>query len=95
VDGAKNFLSQAMAAAQEGHRVGLMLPEGFPLEGMGQKGMVYRWGPWSNEEELAHRLFAGLRWLDAAGATVILCPLPEAKGIGVAIRDRLKKAARE
>jgi L-threonylcarbamoyladenylate synthase len=94
VEGAKNFLSQAMAASQDGHRVGLMLPEGFPLEEMGQKGMVYRWGAWSNEEELAHRLFAGLRWLDAAGATVILCPLPEAKGIGVAIRDRLKKAAR-
>jgi hypothetical protein len=32
--------------------------------------------------------------LDAAGATVILCPLPEDKGLGVAIRDRLLKAAR-
>jgi L-threonylcarbamoyladenylate synthase len=36
-----------------------------------------------------------LRWLDAAGAAVIICPLPEAKGIGVAIRDRLQKAARK
>jgi L-threonylcarbamoyladenylate synthase len=36
-----------------------------------------------------------LRWLDAAGATLILCPVPEAKGIGAAIRDRLNKAARD
>jgi L-threonylcarbamoyladenylate synthase len=43
---------------------------------------------------LARRLFSGLRELDAAGATVILCPLPEERGIGVALRDRLLKAAR-
>ena len=32
--------------------------------------------------------------LDAAGATVIICPLPAAEGLGIAIRDRLTKAAR-
>jgi hypothetical protein len=36
--------------------------------------------------------YAGLRWLDAAGVTVIVCPLPAAEGIGLAIRDRLVKA---
>jgi L-threonylcarbamoyladenylate synthase len=71
-----------------------MLPEGFAHEPIDPNALVYQWGAWSNEEELAQRLFAGLRWLDGAGATVILCPLPEAKGIGVAIRDRLEKAAR-
>ena len=54
--------------------------------------LAYRWGKWTDEDELARRLFAGLRELDAAGATVILCPLPEEKGIGGAIRDRLIKA---
>ena len=49
---------------------------------------------WRISEELARRLFAGLRELDAAGATVIVCPLPENKGLGIAIRDRLLKAAR-
>ena len=52
-------------------------------------------GPhWDDSEALAQRLFAGLRELDARGVTVILCPLPEASGVGLAIRDRLEKAAR-
>ena len=97
VDGAdpgqmERFAAEARAAEQAGETLGLMLPEAFAYEGAG--AMVYRWGAWANEEELAQRLFAGLRWLDAAGATVIVCPLPEARGIGVAMRDRLKKAAR-
>ena len=52
------------------------------------------WGRWTKPEELARELYAGLRALDAEGCTVILCPLPPAEGIGVAIRDRLRKAAR-
>jgi L-threonylcarbamoyladenylate synthase len=56
--------------------------------------LIYRWGNWMDHGELARRLFAGLRELDAAGATAILCPLPEDEGIGRAIRDRLIKAAR-
>jgi L-threonylcarbamoyladenylate synthase len=40
------------------------------------------------------RLFAGLRELDDAGCTLILCPLPAEAGIGLAIRDRLRKAAK-
>ncbi|MGC2161798.1 MAG: L-threonylcarbamoyladenylate synthase [Silvibacterium sp.] len=99
VDGAEagqveRFAAVARAAEQAGEKLGLMLPETFAYEGTGTKALVYRWGAWADEEELAQRLFAGLRWLDAAGATVIVCPLPEARGIGVAIRDRLKKAAR-
>ncbi len=43
---------------------------------------------------LAHRLFAGLRELDAAGVDLILCPLPPAEGLGLAIQDRLLKAAK-
>jgi L-threonylcarbamoyladenylate synthase len=41
----------------------------------------------------AETLFARLREFDAAGAQVILCLLPPAKGIGVAVRDRLKRAS--
>jgi hypothetical protein len=42
---------------------------------------------------LAARLYAGLRWLDEHQVTVILCPVPPATGIGLAIVDRLRKAA--
>jgi L-threonylcarbamoyladenylate synthase len=87
--------AEAHSAEQAGEKLGLMLPDVFEYQTVEHDALVYRWGAWTNEEELAQRLFAGLRWLDAAGAAVIICPLPEAKGIGVAIRDRLQKAARK
>jgi L-threonylcarbamoyladenylate synthase len=71
--------------------IGVMLPDGWDAS---YAGHVFPWGPWGNNEVLAQRLFAGLRTLDEAGATVIVCPLPEAVGVGVALRDRLQKAAR-
>jgi len=89
------FQVEVQYAKNMGEKLGLMLPDAFPYGASHPDALIYRWGAWTNEEELAQRLFAGLRWLDAAGATVILCPLPEAKGIGVAIRDRLQKAARK
>jgi L-threonylcarbamoyladenylate synthase len=90
----KRFEEEVREARNSGEKLGLMLPKDFPWDEQGD-ALVYRWGSWMNEEELAQRLFAGLRWLDAAGATLILCPVPEAKGIGAAIRDRLNKAARD
>lgn len=90
-----HFAQEAHFAFRSGEKVGLMLPDKFPYYATDAGALVYRWGSWSNEEELAHQLFAGLRWLDAAGAAVILCPLPDDKGIGIAICDRLRKAARK
>ncbi|WP_238525572.1 MULTISPECIES: L-threonylcarbamoyladenylate synthase [Acidobacterium] len=81
-------------AERIGERVGVMLPESFQTALIGCAAHVYRWGRWEDKEELAQRLFAGLRQLDAEGLTLIVCPLPEAKGIGRAICDRLGKAAR-
>ncbi len=71
--------------------IGVMLPEGWDGS-CAQR--VYRWGPWQEPERLAQRLFAGLRELDDAGASTIVCPVPEVSGVGEAIRDRLHKAAR-
>ena len=87
------FAKALLAEERSRNRPGLMLPDAFESPALGHDALVYRWGRWDNYEELAQRLFAGLRWLDAAGATVILCPLPAAEGIGVAMRDRLRKAA--
>lgn len=95
VGGREEFALEAQRAKGAGEKLGLMLPEGFPGDDAGGNAVVFRWGTWSNDEELAQRLFAGLRWLDSQGATVIVCPLPEEKGIGAAIRDRLNKAARQ
>ncbi len=86
------FAATAQALEESGDSVGLMLPAGFPAGAAHAK--VFPWGSWDDLEDLARRLFAGLRWLDAAGVTAIVCPMPPADGIGVALRDRLQKAAR-
>jgi L-threonylcarbamoyladenylate synthase len=71
-------------------QVGVMLPA--EVDAPAGAATVYAWGRWAEPEELARELYAGLRTLDGAGCTVILCPLPPPDGIGAAIRDRLLKA---
>jgi L-threonylcarbamoyladenylate synthase len=89
-------MEAALVAAIDGvsdkaDKVGVMLPDGWDSS---YATAVYKWGPWDDGEVLARRLFAGLRELDEAGVGVIVCPVPAMGGIGVAIRDRLEKAAR-
>jgi len=74
-------------------RVGILLPAELTADAP-KDAVVFSWGRWSDAEELAHRLYAGLRSLDAQGCSVILCPRPPAEGVGAAVRDRLLKAAR-
>ncbi len=80
------------AVSVAGSKVGVMLPDGWKVP---SEAVVYPWGRWRDGEALARRLFAGLRELDEAGVDFIVCPVPEMDGIGEAIRDRLRKAARE
>jgi L-threonylcarbamoyladenylate synthase len=82
-----------LASRWAGERVGVMLPAEVSLNAPG--AILHPWGRWNALEELARNLYAGLRALDAQGCTVILCPVPAKEGIGAAIRDRLRKAARE
>ena len=77
---------------QEVARVGVMLPDGW--DAGGESVVVYRWGAWGDAEELARRVFAGLRALDGVGVEVIVCPVPMGGGVGDALRDRLEKASR-
>ncbi|HVT95981.1 MAG TPA: L-threonylcarbamoyladenylate synthase [Acidobacteriaceae bacterium] len=87
-------LAQALRACEAaGDAVGVMLPDEFRSAVAGGQVQVYRWGRLQDAEELAQRLYAGLRELDAAGVTAIVCPMPRAEGIGVAVRDRLLRAA--
>lgn len=78
-----------------GRVIGLMLPDGFDPKPETCRGQlkIFRWGRWWDLEELARRLFLGLRELDGAGVAAIVCPLPQDRGLGLAIRDRLRKAA--
>ncbi|MEO6804436.1 MAG: Sua5 family C-terminal domain-containing protein, partial [Granulicella sp.] len=72
-------------------RVGVMLPAGWATP---VGAVVCEWAAWKDGDDLARRVFAGLRELDATGVTVIVCPLPTIGGVGLALRDRLEKAAR-
>lgn len=74
-----------------GEKTGVLLPQGWTAKPSTE---IFPWAIWEDEEALAQRLFSGLRELDARGVTTILCPLPAAEGVGLAIRDRLEKAAR-
>ncbi len=74
------------------HRVGVLLPRGWTATGEAVK--VLPWGSWSEPELLARDLYLQMRALDDLGVEVIVCPLPPADGIGLAIRDRLRKAAK-
>jgi L-threonylcarbamoyladenylate synthase len=91
LENAEKLSSLAAELQAAGERVGVMMPTALINE---WPYLVYEWGNLEDPDRLARRLFAGLRELDAAGATVILCPMPEDNGLGVAIRDRLLKAAR-
>jgi len=85
------LLSLAAQLYADGETVGIMSPVAH-LDP--NPYIIYEWSGMSDPLRLAQRLFAGLRELDDAGATVIICPLPKEEGLGIAIRDRLLKAAR-
>jgi len=97
VDAPADELPWALADAAALHRkerVGIMLPADVEMPDA-PGATIFTWGRWSAPEEMARDLYSGLRALDAQGCTVVLCPVPPHDGIGVAIRDRLRKAARK
>jgi L-threonylcarbamoyladenylate synthase len=73
-------------------KIGVMLPQNWTIHHRHVE--IFRWNSFDDNAALAHTLFAGLRDLDRRGVAVILCPLPANNGLGLAIRDRLEKAAK-
>jgi L-threonylcarbamoyladenylate synthase len=84
-------------------RAAALQARGTPVGAIASREMMYslqahtdyvscfgKWGEWLR---YAQRLFAALRIMDANEVVVILCPLPPAEGIGLAVRDRLLRAA--
>lgn len=59
----------------------------------GGYGAAYLLSPNSNLEEAAHRLFHGLHELEASGCQRIVATLVPERGLGIAINDRLRRAA--
>ena len=90
-------LSKHVAVEGEnGHYVGVMAPSDWIDEATLARGglVIFDWGAWGNWAQLAQNLFSGLRYLDKPGVSIIVCPLPPDEGLGLALRDRLTRAAR-
>ena len=87
------MLLRAQAEQSAGRKVGLMVADedvavlstlGCPLVSVGPQG---------DAETVARNLFDAMRSLDAAGVEVILARDYAPEGLGLAIRDRLRRAA--
>lgn len=78
--------AMATALSSAGERVGLLAPAAAPdgVLGLGRP---------RDAEALARRLFAALRAGEAAGVDVVVVEAVEEHGLGVAIMDRLRRAA--
>ncbi|WP_183763177.1 L-threonylcarbamoyladenylate synthase [Tunturiibacter empetritectus] len=93
VDSESDLQSQLVATqATANNLIGVMLPQGWAIPNTSLE--VFPWNSIEDPTALAQTLFAGLRDLDARGVAIILCPMPKPEGLGLAIRDRLKKAAK-
>lgn len=94
--GEDDLLDLAADALARHQRVGVMMPADWDTRGsLSRNVVVYRWGPIGDHELLARRLYQGLRWLDQQNVHTILCPTPTPEGLGLAIYDRLIRAAAE
>lgn len=75
-----------------GERVGLLIADEDVATFQESGAHIYALGSITTPERVASRLFAGLRTLEEAEVQVILCRNFSEQGLGLAIRDRLRKA---
>ncbi len=80
--------ARALALSGDGHGVGLIAP-GPVDDGGGAVVLVAADSP----DDYAARLYAAFRRADAQALNVIVAVPPAAEGIGIAVRDRLERAA--
>ncbi len=87
------MLAELQRRQAQGERVGVLIAD-EDIAAFAQSGAhVYSLGSERVPEQLAARLFAGLRTLEEASTQSILCRGFPTLGLGMAIRDRLRKAA--
>lgn len=83
-------VAEADAAHSKGHRVGLLLPEAYQDAPVSAHAVVAVPGTLG---AYAHGLYSFLRRLDEQGCDLIIASLPAEAGLGLAIADRLRRAA--
>ncbi len=82
---------KARALLADGHKVGIMLLDNDIMLFEGIIAQYVMLG--KDDQAMASSLFSGMRELDAAEMDTIMVRAPEQVGIGLAIYDRLKRAA--
>lgn len=82
---------KAQALLDEGKKVGIMVLDADVLQFEGIVAQYVLLG--QSDNAMAAHLFSGMRELDAAELDVIMVRMPEKTGIGLAITDRLRRAA--
>jgi L-threonylcarbamoyladenylate synthase len=88
---AAQLAAEAARLHAEGHRVGLLLPRG-EAGTLPRPGLKILEVP-DSQEAYARALYGFLREFDREGCEVIVAALPEEQGLGLAIADRLRRAA--
>jgi L-threonylcarbamoyladenylate synthase len=87
------LVAATYAAVARGERVGALVPDEEVAALAAAGAQVVALGPAANLGEIARRLYAGLRALDAEGVDSIVCHTFGEVGLGLALRDRLRRAA--
>jgi L-threonylcarbamoyladenylate synthase len=85
------MLNEARRRRAQGERVGVLVADEDVAAFQDSDVLVHSLG--SAPEQIASSLYAGMRALEASGVQVILCRSFDERGLGLAIRDRLLKAA--
>lgn len=86
---ADEVILRATKMLAAGLRVGLIAPRDIASLDAAVRRLLIS----ENTDTMAHDLYAALRTADAAGLDVCLVVLPEERGIGAAVADRLRRAA--
>jgi len=87
----KNLLAHLKAEQSVGKKVGALAVDTDADLLEKNDVLVYRLG--TDVESVARNIYAGMRWLDWQGVDVIVCRDLGESGLGLAIRDRLRRAA--
>lgn len=86
----ERVVAEAEQARAEGHRVGVLLPPSFTDAPAGAHAVV---AVPESMAAYARGLYGALRELDQQGCDLIVASLPEQEGLGLAIANRLRRAA--
>lgn len=88
-----DLVDDALSASRAGRRVGVLLPPGIDATQLRRDASVLVTVVPESVEEYASLLYRLLREFDEAGCDIVLASLPEARGLGAALCDRLRRAA--